>query len=261
MSAGVISAYIPASWFHPRGIRKVLHRLLPRLPDVSRRLFLTFTVNPTLYDSPQGAFDESRDKLRRIFFRLKRGVEWEGKRYQLDAPYCVKVEFHRSGWAHFHVIFLTTRFLPGALLNHLWGLGRTNVQRINNRDFHYLLKYVTKGGGLPDWILGRKRLRVFQPSRGFLKPAHQETSQKPKKLRGKRRSTVLGQRLHEWSHSARLKQGERVMRIALPEPFKDVFDRNVFPAASEGRYLGNGQILISDTTHLIPWITNQKPQT
>ncbi|MBL9216719.1 MAG: hypothetical protein JNG83_14675 [Opitutaceae bacterium] len=262
MSVGVISAYIPASWFHARGIHKVLHRLLPRLPDVSSKLFLTFTVNPALYDSPADAFEQSRDRLRRIFFRLKKGVEWEGKRYQLDAPYCVKVEFHRSGWAHFHVIFLTTRFLPGALLNHLWGLGRTNVQRINNRDFHYLLKYVTKGGGLPEWILSRKRLRIFQPSRGFLRSVEvRPSTEKEKKRPVKRRSTVLGQRLDEWGKSAKFRQGDRVARINLSEPFKDVFDRNVFPAASEGRYLGNGHILISDTTQLIPWITNQSQQT
>lgn len=258
MSLGIISAYIPTSWFHARGIHKVLQRLLPRLPDVSRRLFLTFTVNPALYSSPRDAFDDSRDKLRRIFHRLKKGVEWEGKRYQLDAPYCVKVEFHRSGWAHFHVIFLTTRFLPGALLNELWGLGRTNVKRITNRGFHYLLKYVTKGGGLPTWILDRKRLRVFQSSRGFLRPLEKEEKAAGlKKHLRKRRSTVLGQRLEEWSKSAKLKQGDRIARIILSEPFKELFDRNVFPAASEGRYLGNGQILINDTTNLIPWITNQ----
>lgn len=262
MSIGVISAYVPASWFHPVGILKVLSRLLPRLPDVSKRLFLTFTVNPALYDSPQHAFDESRDKLRRIFFRLKRGVQWEGKLYRLDAPYCVKVEFHRSGWAHFHVIFLTTRFLPGPLLNHLWGLGRTNVKRISNRDFHYLLKYVTKGGGLPEWILERKRLRVFQSSRGFLLPVENPvTEKKGPSRKATRRSTLLGQRLQEWSRAAKIKSGKKVMRVDLPQPFKELFDRNVFPAASEGRYLGNGQILINDTTNLIPWITNPSQRT
>lgn len=261
MSIGVISAYVPASWFHPVGILKVLSRLVPRLPDVSKRLFLTFTVNPALYDSPQSAFDQSRDRLRRIFFQLRRGVEWDGKRYVIDAPYCVKVEFHRNGWAHFHVVFLTTRFLPAALLNELWALGRTNVKRINNSDFHYLLKYVTKGGGFPDWILSRSRLRVFQSSRGFLRPTDEAEREKRVSLRRKkRRQTVLGQRLEEWSKSAKFKQGDRVARVSLSEPFKEIFDRNVFPAASEGRYLGNGQILISDTTQLIPWIFNNPKQ-
>ena len=95
-----------------------------------------------------------------------------------------------------------------------------------------------------------------------MKPLDAEpSSEKAKKRTGKRRSTILGQRLEEWSRAAKFRQGERVSRIDLSEPFKEVFDRNVFPAASEGRYLGNGHILISDTTQLIPWITNQSPQT
>lgn len=257
MNPSVLSAYVPTSWFHARGINKVLHRLRPRLPDVSRNLFLTFTVNPALYSSPAEAFEHSRDKLRRVFHRLKRGVEWEGRRYQITAPYCVKVEFHQSGWAHFHVIFLTNRFLPGSLLNHLWSLGRTNVCRINNRHFHYLLKYVSKGGGLPEWILTRKRVRIFQASRGFLRPVEEPPAKEKKaKQPVKRRSTVLGQRLQEWRMSALLRQGERRSRITLSEPFQLLLDHYVLPIASEGRYLGNGQILINDATQLMPWLTN-----
>ena len=256
MTRGILSAYIPASWFHARGIFKVLRQLLPRLPDVSRKLFLTFTVNPALYECPHVAFEHARDKLRRIFHRLRKGVEWEGKTYRIDAPYCVKVEFHRSGWAHFHVIFLTNRFLPGALLNHLWGVGRTNVRRITNPHFHYLLKYVTKGGQLPEWILGRKRLRVFQASRGFLRPPDKAASSVEKKgPRLKRRSTVLGERLEQWQKSALLRQATHCTRIILSEPFQLLLDHYSFPVASEGRYLGNGHILINDTTQLIPWLT------
>ena len=113
MSA-VLREYIPASWFHARGIYKVLARLNPRLPDVGGNLFLTFTVNPALYASPAAAFEHARDRLRRIFYRLRRGVTWEGKKYVIDAPYAIKVEFHQNGWAHFHVVFLTQRYLPGA---------------------------------------------------------------------------------------------------------------------------------------------------
>jgi hypothetical protein len=165
---GVLREFNPVSWFHPRGIYRVLARLKPRLPDVGGKLFLTFTFNPALYGDASSAFDHGRDRLRRVFFRLRKGVTWEGKPYVINAPYAVKVEFHQNGWAHFHAVFLTRNYLPGSLLNHLWGLGRTNVRRISNQKFRYLLKYVTKGGGLPEWVLGRTRLRVFQSSRGFL---------------------------------------------------------------------------------------------
>ena len=170
-AVGVLREFNPVSWFHPRGIYRVLGRLNSRLPDVGGKLFLTFTFNPLLYADPLTAFEHGRDRLRRIFFRLRRGVTWDGKRYVINSPYAVKVEFHRNGWAHFHVVFLTRSYLPGGLLNELWGLGRTNVRRINNHKFRYLLKYVTKGGGLPEWVLGRSRLRIFQSSKGFLTAA------------------------------------------------------------------------------------------
>ena len=133
-----IKEFIPASWFHPVGIFKVLARFWDRLPDVSGKLFLTFTVDPKKYGNEETAFEDSRDWLRKVFFQLRQGVEHEGKNYVIDAPYCIKVKFHESNWVHYHAIFLTRRFLPKELLAELWGLGWVTVQRINNRDFHYL---------------------------------------------------------------------------------------------------------------------------
>jgi hypothetical protein len=142
----ILREYIPASWFHPIGIKKVLRRLEPLLPDVHGKLFLTFTLaRETCCGDPEAAFEHARARLRKVFFKLRHGVEWNGKTYNIDAPYCVKVEFHEDGWAHFHVVFLTSRYLPGTLLNELWGLGRCNVQRIKAQgEFRYLLKYVCK---------------------------------------------------------------------------------------------------------------------
>jgi hypothetical protein len=63
---GVLRACNPISWFHAKGIHRVLARLVPRLPDVAGCLFLTFTVNPALYSCPSTAFDHARDRLRRV---------------------------------------------------------------------------------------------------------------------------------------------------------------------------------------------------
>ena len=98
------------------------------------------------YPDEETAFEDSRDWLRKVFFQLRHGVEHEGKTYVIDAPYCIKVEFHESGWVHYHAIFLTRRFLPKELLAGLWDRGWVTVQRITTMDFHYLLKYVTKAG-------------------------------------------------------------------------------------------------------------------
>ncbi len=257
----ILRPYNPASWFHPVGIRKVLAKLEPRLPDVTGCLFLTFTFNPALFADPSLAFETGRDRLRRIFHKLRRGVEWKDKTYLIDAPNFVKVEFHANGWAHFHVIFLTRRYLPGDLLNELWKLGRTNVRRIRNKTFRYLLKYVTKGGDLPAWVLGRNRLRVVQSSRGFYRPTT-ETPAEEKHAESsghKRRQTTIGERLESWRVSGLLQCRDEFRRITLGAPFMELLADLILPVALDRRYLGNGHIIINDNQQLIPWII-QKPK-
>ena len=265
MIRAVLREYVPASWFHPRGIKKVLRRLTPRLPDVSGKLFLTFTLaRETCGGDPETAFEYARAKLRRVFYRLRNGVEWEGKRYEIDAPYCVKIEFHRDGWAHFHVIFLTNRFLPCELLNSLWGLGRCNVQRISSRDFHYLLKYVCKGFELPEWILRRGRLRVFQSSHGFLKekaeakePEAVEAEGSDKPAHKRHEAGNIGERLERWEKLGLLESGSEGARhfccVPLRENFRTMLVQMVLHLAVEDRYLGEERVLITCGEDLLEW--------
>lgn len=261
-TGSILKRFTPRSWFHPVGVLKVLDRIWDRLPDVEGRLFLTFTIDPKLFVDEASAFEHSRAHLRRVFHQLRQGVRHDGKRHVIDAPYCVKVEFHESGWVHYHVIFLTRRFVPAELLDTLWGFGRVNVQRIKNADFHYLLKYVTKAGDLPDWVTTRKRLRVFQSSRGFLKPlpAVQLKEATPAELPKKRASYTIAERLDRWSRTALLITGTRVRTLLFQQPFQELFDQLVLPVALAGRYRGNGEIVITTNQQLIVWVKPQKPQ-
>ena len=252
----VLRPYNPISWFHPRGIKRVLARLTPRLPKVGGCLFLTFTLNPALFADPSSAFEWSRQRLRRVFFALRRGVSFQGRSYAVDAPYAVKVEFHASGWAHFHVVFLTRRFLPAGLLAQLWPEGRTEVQRISNDHFRYLLKYVTKDGTLPEWVLSRKRLRVFQASRGFLKPP---PARKPaqKRRRTKRRAAdTLGERIERQKRTALLESDGHFAQVRLGAPFEEIHQEHILRAAEEGRYLGQAHYQLNAEEDLRIW-TNQ----
>lgn len=256
---GLLCAYIPISWHDRKGVHKVVRRLLPRLPDVSGSLFHTYTLDRNAFSSPEAAFDIARDKFRKLYARLRKGVKWQGKLYQTDAPYCVKVEFHadEEGWPHFHVIYLTQRFIPAELLDHLWGLGRVNVKRITNDDFHYLLKYVTKGAGYPEWVLSRRRIRIFQASRGFLKPAEKPLGKESKKFthsQHKRASYTIGERLKRWARTALLNQHGRYRATLLPKAFQEQFDELVLSIAEEGRYLGLGLVKINNPTELIQWL-------
>ena len=113
MSETVLKEYIPTSWFHPKGVYKVNQRLKGRLPNVNGCLFATFTLDRNHYIenwiNPNEAFEESRYKIRKVFYKLRKGVNWEGKNFKIKAPYCVKVEFHDDdeGWPHFHIIWKT----------------------------------------------------------------------------------------------------------------------------------------------------------
>lgn len=258
---GVLREHNPISWFHAKGIYRLLARLKGRLPEVGGSLFLTFTVDPSKFASPEEAFCEAREHLRHVFFRLRNGVEWLGKAYKVDAPYCVKVEFHANGWAHFHVVLLTRRYLPGELVKCLWGLGRTDVRRISDGKFKYLLKYVTKGGGLPEWVLKLKRVRIWQTTRGFYKPemAKVETVERNDDLIGfvpkkRRHSSTIGERIERWRKSALLQIGDEFHQIKLSAPFCDLLAALVLPIALECRYQGDGRITINDVSQLIPWM-------
>ena len=258
-----IKEFIPASWFHPVGIFKVLTRFWDRLPDVSGKLFLTFTLDPKNYANEETAFEDSRDWLRKLFFQLRRGVEHEGKVYKIDAPYCIKVEFHESGWVHYHAIFLTRRFLPKELLAELWDRGWVKIQRITNNDFHYLLKYVTKPDELPAWVKKRKRLRVFQTTKGFLKAPAEAKKAEPKtdlaKLtpKKKRASYTIDERFERWECMGVIRLNGLARPVRFQIPYRDLFDHLVLAAALDGRYKGRGEIIINRKDGLIVWLKKQ----
>lgn len=252
-----IKEFIPASWFHPVGIFKVLARFWDRLPDVSGRLFLTLTLDPKNYANEEAAFEGSRDWMRKVFYQLRQGVEHEGKIYVIDAPYCVKVEFHETGWVHYHVIFLTRRFLPKELLAELWGLGWVKVQRITNGDFHYLLKYVTKPGDLPEWVRKRKRLRVFQTTKGFLKPLPVQPKRVSLKEPRARASYTMDERFWRWACMGVVRLNGQARTVKFRVPYRELFDHLVLSAARDGRYKGGGEIIINRKEGLTLWLRTQ----
>tara|TARA_B100001123_G_scaffold289085_1_gene322137 strand:+ start:456 stop:1274 length:819 start_codon:yes stop_codon:yes gene_type:complete len=270
MRSSYIQEYIPCTWFHPKGVLKVLSRYEDRLPNMSGCLFATFTIDRNRFrengQGPGEAFDVTRDRIRKMFFKLRKGLVWQGKAYAIKSPYCTKLEFHddEEGWPHFHVVWLTRRFVPAELLEHLWGHGRTNVKRISNNGFDYLLKYVSKSGQAPDWVKERTQLRVFQPSRGFLKPIV-DTGAKPKrkkKEKNQRIPTTIGERLDKWAHTAVFvtptSNGNQFMELPLSENYRDIFDHLVHAAALDGRYQIGGKIIINTRKDFLSWI-NPKP--
>ncbi len=266
-----LSPHTPASWFHPIGIKKVLNRLEPRLPDTKGCLFLTFTLNPQLFEDEEDGFNQSRGKLRKLFYKLRNGLEYEGKKIQINAPYCVKTEFHQNGWVHYHVVFL----------NQLWGLGRTNVKKVETDDFKYLLKYFSKPSDLPEWVQRKNRNRIFQSSRGFLKPdpkkeaENQQKTTSPKESdpledsigeneegqdkeatppEKRRASCTIGERFKRWKCMGKLSIESTVLTVYFQRPFKELLHEVQLEYAMKGQYLGNHTIQIHKIKELLFWI-------
>lgn len=253
----VLTEYTPDSWFHDKGAFKAKKRVLSRFPEISGNLLITLTVNPNLFKNPSSAFDYSRDRIRRVFYHLRKGVYWKGKFYQLNAPYWVKVEFHKNEFSHFHIVFLTNRFLPGELINHLWKIGRTNIKRIDLKGINYLLKYITKNGELPNWVKERKRLRITQASKGFyieLEQKKKESIDSIQKRQLKDNSLTIGERMEKWKRIAVFQNGKRFRQISLFIPFREILGRNLVSIAQQGRYLGNGMVKINKTEDIILWL-------
>ncbi|MGJ3242527.1 MAG: rolling circle replication-associated protein [Opitutales bacterium] len=239
-----LQAYHPKSWFTEEGRRKILRDLEPRLPDVSGCLFLTLTFDPALFDEPESAYHKGKDRLRRIFEKLRKGIRHEGKTVKINAPYFWKLEFQENGWAHWHLIFKTRRYLPGKALLKLWGYGRVQVKRIENDEFRYLLKYVTKGNGpLPDWFLKIRKPRITQQGGKFLKPKSKKenTASQPGPSRRNLNLTV-GERLERIRRTALVRRGRRFFQALLAAPFQDLLEADVLNLATSGEYLGNGVI-------------------
>jgi hypothetical protein len=139
----------------------------------------------------------------------------------------------------------------------LWDRGWVTVQRINNENFHYLLKYVTKPDNLPQWVLKRKRLRVFQTTKGFLQPLPPEPQTISLKEPRKRASNTMDERFRRWAHQGVIRSHGTARTVRFRVPYRDIFDHLVLSAAREGRYKGSGEIIIPRKEGLTSWIQTQ----
>jgi len=128
--------------------------------------FVTLTLDRAVYPDPEAAYDLAKRHLREFIYALRR--EYSIPRW------CWKLEFHapdeRTGeiYPHWHLLLDYKRPIPAETLERLWGKGRTQIRGVCDEGMKYLFKYVGKGAdSLPEWILSRRSIRLFQTSKGF----------------------------------------------------------------------------------------------
>ncbi len=160
-----LHAYASESWWTAEGARIKARRLQQAgLPSFKNWRFVTLTM-ATRSMSPLAAYLLGKSRIRRFLARFRKAI---GRNFL----WCWKLEFHEDGYAHWHLLIEYTQRIPAEMLVEMegwWGLGRTNVRRVNGRDIRYVFKYVAKGPeDVPEWVARYKgTLRVFQASRAF----------------------------------------------------------------------------------------------
>ncbi|MFA6287144.1 MAG: hypothetical protein WC661_07120 [Opitutaceae bacterium] len=163
--------YAPPTFWTPQGAwakrRQLERKGFPT--DLRDWRFITLTLDPKDYEDPCIAWLLGKRHLREFIYRLK-------KEYKFTR-WCWKLEFHEADelgriYPHWHLLIEHKTKIDKDRISELWGKGRTNIKRVDKQDFDYLFKYATKAiESIPDWILSRTNVRLFQTSKGFFPPA------------------------------------------------------------------------------------------
>lgn len=134
------------------------------------------------------------------------------------------------------------------------------MQRINNAKFNYILKYVCKSGQVPKWVRHRKRIRIFQSSRGFLKKLEHKKRPNSGPKQSRKQLGTIGERIDNFGKTALviderfINRPVKYRQLLLKDNFKILLDRLVYSIAQDGRYVGNGKIQIIGKEDFYPWI-------
>lgn len=220
--------YAPPSFFTTHGAfakkRQLERKGFPQ--DLRGWRFVTLTLDPKEYPDPFFAWMLGKRHLRQFVYLLK-------KKYGLRR-WCWKLEFHEPDecgrvYPHWHLLFDYKQRIDKDELAALWGKGRTNIKRVDGQTFEYLFKYATKAiDCIPDWILARTTVRLFQTSKGFFPPLPASDKAKEKEPKASPRQLTDGpgeDTQNNWSRTETI--GERLTKWS-----RQVVSRSISPTGS-----------------------------
>lgn len=102
---------------------------------------LTLTVDPSLYDNPRHAFDETRRKVPEVMRSLRNRFG--------EVEYLRVTELTRGGWPHYHLM-IRSPYIPHAVVKAKWkdltGALIVDLRQIKGslNTYNYLVKYLSK---------------------------------------------------------------------------------------------------------------------
>ncbi len=98
--------------------------------------------------------------------------------------------------------------------------------------------------------------RISNDQRLFETAAAQTKAISLKELR-KRASYTMDERFWRWACMAVIWQHGKARTVKFQIPYRELFDQLVLSAALDGRYKGNGEIVITRKAGLITWLKMQ----
>ena len=138
-----VRTYDSPNWLTVQGVAAKRRQIEKKgIPDLTWCKFLTLTIDPDKFAGPCEAYLKAKARLREFVRKaIAAGIFPEG---------CAgfwKLEFHESGWPHWHMVVMhrpmwTVEQLRA--LDELWGNGWVNVEAIKDNQFWYLWKYCFK---------------------------------------------------------------------------------------------------------------------
>lgn len=184
-------AYRPSNWFTAEGVNKKRRQIeLRGLPSFHCWRFITLTIDQAKFiargEGPCEAYLAGKERMRRFMDEARKSGLWKSSH-----KWAWKLEFHRSGWPHWHLLVGRKSIFSVeemSLITELWGLGGTSVEMVRNEGFIYTFKYAFKSvlmanddeethgpeffedaTCVPDWFLdylGFKMVKVKHPETG-----------------------------------------------------------------------------------------------
>ena len=172
-------------------------RLIPIIETFTSVQMWTFTIDPTLFNSPDEAFEYFKSK--RCLSNLMRALRDRGLVH--SSRFFSVIEWHKNGYAHWHVL-IDASYVPKKIVQEVWDKYRPEwagpkpddrpgfgMVRFSKRKFssklhaaRYATKYLIKPpeSGYPDWVLDYGRyVRRYSTSNGFWESSKGETKSIP----------------------------------------------------------------------------------
>lgn len=174
---------IERNWYTAEGAAyngSVLYKRLTGRFHSYRPTLVTLTVDPAKHENPYAAWLWGKSVLRKALYDLQQAL---GR----DIRYFWKLEVQGNEFPHWHIVLdtrigrhefdialraLASRWLAGSSIQGI------DFKRIRKGSVKYLLKYVSKDGEWPDWMLDRCRIRIVGASLGFWSDGEESVEKK-----------------------------------------------------------------------------------